>query len=236
MQPALAVARPAPPPEDPAEYEAAYVHVIYREAAHHFSHTRSRPWPIVSRFCKEVKATDVLLDCGCGNGRNLGLTPAVELGLDYSLELCECARNFSRHATVLQADALRIPCRTAVFDSAICIAVIHHFSTRERRVSAFRELWRVLVPGGRALVTLWAQEQGGRVLPSDALVPWRSDPNNPVHHLSVQDDSGDKGVRTIPRYYHLYTEQEAREDAEKGGFIVKDCLDDSGNWALILRR
>ncbi|TNJ27003.1 putative Methyltransferase [Giardia muris] len=238
MQPALAVAQPAPPPEDPVEYEAAYVHAIYRTAARHFSHTRSRPWPIVSCFCKSVKATDVFLDCGCGNGRNMGLTPAVELGFDYSIELCDCARSLASHLTIVQADALQIPCRTAVVDSAICIAVIHHFSTRDRRISAFRELWRVLVPGGKALVTLWAREQGGRELPSDALVPWRSDPSNPVHQISIQEEPDVKGLglRTIPRYYHMYTEREAREDAERGGFLVEECIDDAGNWALILRR
>ena len=49
--------------------------------------------------------------------------------------------------------------RDASFDYAICIAVLHHLSTQERRVSALKEMQRILRPGGRALVTVWAKEQ-----------------------------------------------------------------------------
>ncbi|GIL65797.1 hypothetical protein Vafri_19421, partial [Volvox africanus] len=42
----------------------------------------------------------------------------------------------------------------------LCIAVLHHLSSRRRRVRLLRQLLRVLRPaGGRALVTVWATEQ-----------------------------------------------------------------------------
>ena len=41
----------------------------------------------------------------------------------------------------------------------LCIAVLHHISTLERRLAMLAELARVLRCGGRALVTVWASEQ-----------------------------------------------------------------------------
>jgi len=45
-------------------------------------------------------------------------------------------------------------------DAVLCIAVIHHLSTRDRRLKALSELARVLRPNGRACVTVWARQQG----------------------------------------------------------------------------
>jgi hypothetical protein len=41
----------------------------------------------------------------------------------------------------------------------LCIAVLHHISTVERRLQLLRELARVLKPGGQGIVTVWATEQ-----------------------------------------------------------------------------
>ena len=41
----------------------------------------------------------------------------------------------------------------------LCIAVLHHISTVERRIAMLAELARTLRCGGRALVTVWAFEQ-----------------------------------------------------------------------------
>lgn len=57
------------------------------------------------------------------------------------------------------ADCMHLPYRSAVFDSVISIAVIHHLSTIERRVQAVQELCRVTRPGGSLLVYVWAFEQ-----------------------------------------------------------------------------
>lgn len=41
----------------------------------------------------------------------------------------------------------------------LCIAVLHHLSTAERRLAGLRELVRVTRPGGLVLVYVWALEQ-----------------------------------------------------------------------------
>ncbi|KUI60681.1 tRNA (carboxymethyluridine(34)-5-O)-methyltransferase [Cytospora mali] len=177
---------PAPPqPSRPGEeegavdaYEETHVHGVYEAIAPHFSATRHRPWPFVSSFLASQPPGSVGLDVGCGNGKNMGVNKdVVMLGCDRSAAL---------GADVAVADSLVLPFREAGADFAICIAVIHHLSTRERRVDAIRQLLRCIrrrvdddddnddndgdVSGGaggggggggsgRVLVYVWALEQ-----------------------------------------------------------------------------
>jgi alkylated DNA repair protein alkB family protein 8 len=63
--------------------------------------------------------------------------------------------------SVFRADLLSLPVRSNSIDGVICAAVVHHFSTLDRRLRAFREIARVLRIGGRALVSGWSMDQGG---------------------------------------------------------------------------
>ena len=52
--------------------------------------------------------------------------------------------------------------QAASVEAVISIAVLHHMSSTARRLGFLAELARVLVPGGTALVTVWASEQEDR--------------------------------------------------------------------------
>jgi len=82
------------------------------------------------------------------------------IGCDNCKELLEIAA--ARDSEVSVGDCLELPFRTAVFDSVISIAVMHHLSTVERRVKAIDELCRITRPGGTLLVYVWAFEQDRR--------------------------------------------------------------------------
>lgn len=98
---------------------------------------------------------------GCGNGKYLHVTPnSFVVGCDSCLELVNIAGR--RGGEVGVADCLHLPYRSAVFDSVISIAVIHHLSTVERRVQAIQELCRITRPAGNMLVYVWAFEQNRR--------------------------------------------------------------------------
>ena len=91
----------------------------------------------------------------------MGVNPHVfMLGSDICPELVSIAR--SRGHEVAACDCLNLPYRSDLFDALICIAVVHHLSTEERRVGAVREMARVLRPGGRMLLYVWAMEQERR--------------------------------------------------------------------------
>ncbi|KAK3304544.1 S-adenosyl-L-methionine-dependent methyltransferase [Chaetomium strumarium] len=186
-------------------YERTHVHGVYDAIAPHFSATRYKPWPAVASFLHAQPPGAVGLDVGCGNGKYLGVNPGVfMLGSDRSRSLIALARDRCRQlqgqqgqagtggeaggaavgTDVLVADGLSLPFRERAADFAICVAVIHHMSTRTRRQEAIRQLLQCVKPGeagrtgGQVLVYVWALEQGTSRRgwdeggEQDLLVPW----------------------------------------------------------------
>ncbi|XP_009580935.1 PREDICTED: alkylated DNA repair protein alkB homolog 8-like, partial [Fulmarus glacialis] len=80
-----------------------------------------------------------------------------QVGCDRSKNLVDICGEKNFQAFV--CDALSVPIRSGSCDACISIAVIHHFSTAERRLATIRELARLLRPGGTALIYVWAMEQ-----------------------------------------------------------------------------
>ena len=52
-----------------------------------------------------------------------------------------------------------LPYASNRFDAVLSIAVLHHITTPSRRIHMLTELLRMLRPGGKALVTVWATHQ-----------------------------------------------------------------------------
>lgn len=159
--------------------EEEYVHKVYNEIAGHFSETRYKPWPIVTKFLQEQAVGSVGIDVGCGNGKYLDVNPNIFiLGSDRSSGLIQCAHQIDSHHNVLIADGMQLPHRDGTFDFAISIAVVHHWSTRERRIAAIAHILSKLKDGGEALIYCWALEQGDsrrgyhEGMEQDVLVPW----------------------------------------------------------------
>ncbi|XP_067102403.1 alkylated DNA repair protein alkB homolog 8 isoform X1 [Osmerus mordax] len=145
-------------PSEAARLEEQYVHRVYDSIAAHFSGTRHSPWPRVCHFLAALPPGSLVADVGCGNGKYLGVNPdVITVGCDHSSVLVQICLERGHLAFV--SDALSVPLRSEIYDACISIAVIHHFSTQERRLAAVRELTRLLKPGGRALIYVWALEQ-----------------------------------------------------------------------------
>ncbi|XP_036049935.1 alkylated DNA repair protein alkB homolog 8 isoform X2 [Onychomys torridus] len=156
--------RKATPPSLPEsnkeawQLEREHVHHVYDLIARHFSSTRHSPWPRIVEFLKALPSGSIVADIGCGNGKYLGINKELYMiGCDRSQNLVDICRE--RQFQALVCDALSVPFRSGSFDACISIAVIHHFSTAERRVAALQELARLLRPGGQALIYVWAMEQ-----------------------------------------------------------------------------
>ena len=217
-------------PASAATYEATHVHAVYEAIAPHFSSTRHKPWPFVSTFLRAQRPGSVGLDVGCGNGKYLPVNPTVHiLGSDYSAALVRLAKT-ERGGEVAVADGLALPYRTSSVDFVICIAVIHHLSTRERRREAIEKLLECVRPvEGRVLVYVWALEQGSsrrgfdEGSAQDTLVPW-------VMKAKGVPDT------TYERYYHLYRKGELEEDVEAIGGTVVEAGYERDNWWVICSR
>ncbi|KAI9192943.1 S-adenosyl-L-methionine-dependent methyltransferase [Polychytrium aggregatum] len=202
--------------QDKAKLEQQYVHNVYDAIAPHFSATRYKPWPVVDDFLKGLQPGSLGADVGCGNGKYLGVNPSVlTLGSDRG-ELLQFVKERGFEAMI--CDNSSLPYRSGAFDFVLSIAVIHHFSTPERRLNAIQELVRILRPGGQLLIFVWAFEQQGRrkFEKQDVFVSWQMN----------------KRV-----YYHLFTKGELDELVSRveEAEIVQSGYD-RDNWYIVCEK
>ena len=231
--------------EDSEAYEEAHVHQVYEQIAPHFSQTRYKPWPLISDFLRSLPAGSIGIDVGSGNGKYLTLNPEIYIiGSDRSRELVaianteRCQKQSSSDAIV--GDILSLPHRNAEFDFAVSIAVVHHLSTRDRRVEALKSILMTLksreraAEAGKALIYVWALEQKtsrrgwDEGHEQDVMVPWV---------MRKKAAAGSEAVeQTFKRYYHLYREGELEAELGQAGGIVVDHGYEKDNWWAIAIR
>ena len=142
----------------------------------------------------------------------------------------------SLNPAVAVADCIHLPIRSGSCDAAICIAVMHHFSTEGRRLRCLSELARVVKVGGLINVQAWALEQEEdskrKFHGADVLVPFNAQPKylqacdsnsvKPISNttngkgvaqmLSESYDGADfdskKNLVIFQRYCHMYRQGE----------------------------
>jgi SAM-dependent methyltransferase len=101
---------------------------------------------------------DSLLDVGCNVGawldecrRRCSRTKLV--GIDINSAAIVAARERLRDIEVREASADAIPFADRTFQCVTCLEVLEHLAP-SRRQQALREMWRVLRPNGRLVVTV----------------------------------------------------------------------------------
>jgi SAM-dependent methyltransferase len=110
------------------------------------------------RFALEMVEASVppaskILDVGCGTGETAAqlLRRGYEVwGLDVAEPMIAYARRRCGSKQFQVGDIRNMPFRDNTFDAVVCLGVIEYVETDER---ALREMWRVLKPGGRAVVS-----------------------------------------------------------------------------------
>ncbi|NXR10486.1 TRM9B methyltransferase, partial [Semnornis frantzii] len=173
-----------------AQLEKQHVHSVYESTAACLNQLQSKAWPRVRSFLLQQEPGSLVADIGCGTGKYLSVNSQVyNLGCDYCRPLVEIARK--RNDEVLVCDNLNLPFRDQCFNAVISIGVIHHFSTKARRIKAVKEMARVLVPGGQLMIYVWAMEQKNRRFEKqDVFVPWNKALCS--RHLSEPPQPADK--------------------------------------------
>ncbi|XP_015281806.1 PREDICTED: probable tRNA methyltransferase 9-like protein [Gekko japonicus] len=158
--------------QEASQLEKKHVHSVYESTAAYFSDLQSKAWPRVRQFLLEQQPGSLIADIGCGTGKYLGVNSQVyNLGCDYCGPLVEIARN--NGCEVMICDNLNLPFRGQCLNAIISVGVIHHFSTKQRRIKAIKEMARLLVPGGQMMIYVWAMEQKTRRFEKqDVFVPW----------------------------------------------------------------
>lgn len=125
-----------------------------------FSATRSFFWPDLDFLRSYVENNDRILDFGCGNGRLLALLkdrPIEYKGVDISDKLIRLAKKkYSEESNnfLKVSSQGTLPFPDDFFNKVFSIAVFHHFPPSYAEQVA-RELYRVTLPGGMVIVTVW---------------------------------------------------------------------------------
>jgi len=239
--------------------EKKYVHEVYDSIASHFSDTRYKPWPKVANFLNSLSNGSLVLDVGCGNGKYLNVNPNIFIiGCDRSQQLLNICHE--RNYETFLSDCLQLSVRDK-FDACICIAVLHHLSSNERRVKALQSIIDLLVVNGKALIYVWAFEQQKDGKTSQYLkkscdftnsneTETECDLNISVHQNGTQfqrqdlfvpwktskSEKSDKSDQHL-RYYHVFKEGELERLVNKlCNAKLLDIYYDQGNWCAVIQR
>jgi SAM-dependent methyltransferase len=196
---------------------------IYNEIANRFDISRFRIWPCVKKFLDSFNKDDLLLDVGCGNGKNMLYRTDLNFkGIDFSIKLVEICKN--KNLDVIESSMTIIPFNDNIFDGIIVVASYHHLSNDDERGKTLNELYRIVKKGGKVLIVVWAMEQPEdstfHFTKTDELVKWFSKENN----------------KTFYRYYHIYKNGQLEEEINrlKPEFNIEYIYLEKGNWVICL--
>ena len=203
-----------------------------------FDRTRYKPWSECVRFERTLERGMLVLDIGCGNGRNAIFLAERHrvIGLDISQNMLAMARKnvalkrVGNRIELVRSDAVSIPLKDSCIDVGFYIAALHHVARAEERLECMKELRRVMKEGGRALVTVWAFDQ-----PKFQLLLGQ--------HMKCKKDFGNVEVpwklrdgRKVKRFYHLFYGNELKELALDAGFEVLDYSKSNDNYHAVVKK
>lgn len=127
--------------------------------------------PLIAEFNDHSGERVLEIGCGLGtDGRRFVRGGANYVGCEFSLHSLVLARRgfelFGLPGAFVCADAENLPFQDAIFDLVYCHGVLHHTPDTERGI---REICRVLRPGGKAVVMLYARESLSYVIGAQIL-------------------------------------------------------------------
>src|SRR3989344_6643995 len=190
---------------------------VWNEIAHLWNKYKTKPLGDDSKgnILKDFidKTDERILDLGCGSGRNfLSLKDAGFKGVIYGVDFSE---NMLKHAeenaeklgikvVLKKANVWETGFEDNFFDKAIFIATLHCVEGEKERKQAIKEIYRILKPKGRAIITVWNKNaKRWKNKPKEKIVSWKLDENTKVN-----------------RYYYLYDQGELIKELENAGFKI----------------
>mgnify|MGYP001609320423 FL=1 len=133
---------------------------FYDLLAGEFSSTRAALWEEFGFLGDYFQSGEKVLDLGCGSGQffemlTRGGKNIQYFGVDNSAKLIGLAKGKYPQGQFVLTDGLKIPFADNFFDKALCFSVFHHLPSFELRREFLREIFRVLKPEGRLILTVW---------------------------------------------------------------------------------
>jgi ubiquinone/menaquinone biosynthesis C-methylase UbiE len=122
---------------------------------------------------------------------------------------------------VIEASMTSIPYDDNMFDGFIAVASYHHLDNDNDRMKTLNEMYRILKPGAKGLIVVWAMEQGVKTkfkfTKEDEMVLWKSRSGNiyeRYYHIYKKHDLINEIQRLEPRFKIIY------EGWEEGNWYV----------------
>jgi len=202
---------------------------VYNTIAVDFSGTRYALWKGVTSFLDSLTPNTLVCDIGCGNGKYLSYRSDLQMyACDASSHLVSIAKFKHPCASVILANALNLPYKNQEFDAIISIAVLHHIKTQEERIQFIRELVRILKPGGRAMITVWATQQDD----NKRFKKWQKLNENNDYIVPYTQ----KNKIVLDRFYHLFTDTECIELIMQSTHLVhiERIEYEKNNWQIVI--
>lgn len=201
--------------------EKQYVTDVYNQIGGHFDVTRVNHWSWITDFINELKPNSYILDNGCGNGRNMLYSNHKFQGVDSSHTFVDMCIKKGLRCDL--GDMCKLPYSDTTFDAILSIAAFHHLSSNNRRIDALYEMYRVLKPGGKLLLSVWSITQPKKTRRvfekyGDTIVPWKN------------------STGIYERYYYIFQIDEICALFKKVGFHVDSHIWDTGNEVFCLRK
>jgi SAM-dependent methyltransferase len=114
----------------------------------HFSRRHILPWVLADH-----PLGDHLLDIGAGYGAATAyfrqrVACVTSLEYDYRSAQKLASLHHDGRGGAVQGDAVQLPFASGAFSAVLAVLVLHHLKSREAQNSMFKEVFRVLRPGG----------------------------------------------------------------------------------------
>ena len=114
-----------------------------------------KPW-----YLENIKADDIVLDLGCGNGQH-SLKAAKRckkvVGVDYNQRQLKIAQKSAKDKKIKNIEFLKLDLekklafKKNIFDKILCLDILEHLKKRKQFLS---EIKRVLKPGGIVFISV----------------------------------------------------------------------------------
>lgn len=193
---------------------------VYNQIASEFSDKRFCRWNWIDKFLNNFEKKSLILDIGCGNGRNMTFPNLNFIGIDNCPNFIKICRE--KKLNVMESDMVQIPLLEHSFDGIISIASFHHLSTEERRINSLQEMKRMLKKNGKVLLSVWSINQSHNkklnFVYGDNYIPWKNKDG------SIKEQ----------RYYYIFQLNELKNLIEKY-FIIEKHYWNHGNEIFILK-
>jgi len=205
---------------------------LYNAIAADFSTSRAKLWPEFEYFKGHLAKGQDVLDIGCGNGRLLAMVKEFEpnyLGIDNSDKLIEQAqKNWPKYDFEVM-DILDLAKLNKKFDIVLLVATLHHIPSTKLRLKALQNVYSVLKPGGKLLMTNWnlLQKRYLKYIIKYSLLKIAEPNKEVIEGVKAKDlDLQDVFIpwqKTFLRYIHVFNEFTTSRLVKKAGFeIIKN--------------